>query len=62
MNRLNRESPPSGTPEAVFNKYENRAVSRKPGALEGEIEIADDFDTLPLILRDPFDRLLIAQA
>lgn len=37
----------AGKPVAVLNKYESHAVTRKPGAFEGQITIAEDFDELP---------------
>ncbi len=37
----------AGKPVAVLKKYEPGNIRRKPGALKGQIEIADDFDELP---------------
>lgn len=37
----------AGKPVAVLKKYESHAVSRVPGAFEGKIRIAEDFDELP---------------
>jgi len=37
----------AGKPVAVLSKYESHKVKRQPGALKGQIEIAEDFDELP---------------
>lgn len=37
----------AGKPVARLIRYENRRRNRRPGALKGEIKIADDFDELP---------------
>jgi len=37
----------AGKPVAKIVRYERREESRRPGALKGKIEIADDFDELP---------------
>lgn len=37
----------AGKPVAVLHRYEPAHVQRKPGALKGQISIADDFDKLP---------------
>lgn len=37
----------AGKPVAILHKYEFHKAKRQPGALKGQIEIAEDFDTLP---------------
>ena len=37
----------AGKPVAVLNGYDPLAGKRNPGALKGQIVIADDFDQLP---------------
>jgi len=37
----------AGRPVARLVRYENNRQPRRPGALKGEIVIAEDFDTLP---------------
>ena len=37
----------AGKPVVILTKYESHAVSRVPGAFEGKIRIANDFDELP---------------
>ena len=37
----------AGKPVAILLKYESHKVKRQPGALKGQIEIAEDFDELP---------------
>ena len=37
----------SGKPVAKLVPYDRSQEPRKPGALKGKIEIADDFDALP---------------
>lgn len=37
----------AGKPVAILLKYESHKVKREPGALKGQIEIAEDFDELP---------------
>lgn len=37
----------AGKPVARLVKYENNRETRRPGALNGKIKIADDFDELP---------------
>jgi antitoxin (DNA-binding transcriptional repressor) of toxin-antitoxin stability system len=37
----------AGKPVAVLKKFEPGKQKRAPGALRGQIKIADDFDTLP---------------
>jgi len=44
----------AGKPVAVLYKYETHGIERKPGALKGKIEIADDFDDLPPDLAEAF--------
>jgi prevent-host-death family protein len=52
----------SGHPVARLVAVErHRAVADAFGSLRGEIEIADDFDELPSVHADPFDRLLAAR-
>ncbi|MBI9082060.1 MAG: type II toxin-antitoxin system prevent-host-death family antitoxin [Desulfobacterales bacterium] len=44
----------AGKPVARLVRYENSRKPRKPGALKGKIEIADDFDRLPEDLASAF--------
>ena len=37
----------AGKPVARLVRYDRNRQTRKPGALKGKIEIADDFDNLP---------------
>jgi len=37
----------AGKPVAVLTEYTGNRTKRRPGALEGKIHIADDFDELP---------------
>ncbi len=37
----------AGKPVAVLSKYAKSDTQRAPGALKGQIEIAEDFDELP---------------
>jgi len=37
----------AGKPVARLIRYERNKQARKPGALQGKITIADDFDALP---------------
>ena len=37
----------AGKPVAVLSPYAPAAQERRPGALRGKIQIADDFDQLP---------------
>jgi prevent-host-death family protein len=37
----------AGKPVAVLRRYEAHEKTRQPGALRGQIKIADDFDELP---------------
>jgi prevent-host-death family protein len=37
----------AGKPVAKLIRYERSDISRRPGALRGKIEIAEDFDELP---------------
>ena len=37
----------AGRPVARLVRYENNRRPRRPGALKGQIVIAEDFDTLP---------------
>jgi len=37
----------AGKPVARLIRYERNKQARQPGALQGKIEIADDFDALP---------------
>jgi PIN domain nuclease of toxin-antitoxin system len=56
----------------VLLPYRRATGARQPGRLRGKTHIHEDFDTLPediarvreleMVHRDPFDRLLIAQA
>ncbi|MBC2717496.1 MAG: type II toxin-antitoxin system prevent-host-death family antitoxin [Desulfobacteraceae bacterium] len=45
----------AGKPVARLVKYENNRKARRPGALNGKIKIADDFDELPDDLAKAFD-------
>lgn len=44
----------AGKPVARLVRFERPQVSRRPGALKGEIRIAEDFDELPEDLRAAF--------
>jgi prevent-host-death family protein len=44
----------AGKPVAKLVPFERPLVPRQPGALEGRITIADDFDTLPDDLIEAF--------
>lgn len=44
----------AGKPVAVLGKYGGKNVQRTPGALKGQIRIADDFDELPNDLSEAF--------
>lgn len=44
----------AGKPVAKLVPFEGPAQAREPGALRGQIGIADDFDTLPAELREAF--------
>jgi prevent-host-death family protein len=44
----------AGKPVAKLVKYERRDQKRRPGALKGKIEIADDFDQLPEDIAEAF--------
>ena len=48
----------AGKPVAVLVAYDSRRRPRNPGALRGHVHIR----RLPQYHRDPFDRMLIAQA
>ena len=44
----------AGKPVARLVRYERNRQVRKPGALKGKIEIADDFDSLPEDIANAF--------
>jgi len=44
----------AGKPVAKLVPFERGSVPRKPGALLGRIEIAEDFDDLPADLKQAF--------
>ena len=44
----------AGKPVAVLSPYVDAAEERKPGALRGRIQIAEDFDQLPQYLAAAF--------
>lgn len=44
----------AGTPVVVLQAYKEVRKARKPGALEGLIHIADDFDELPPDIAEAF--------
>jgi prevent-host-death family protein len=44
----------AGKPVAKLVRYERDETPRRPGALAGRIEIADDFDDLPQDLAEAF--------
>ena len=44
----------AGKPVAKLVAFERASHPRKPGALRGEIEMADDFDDLPVELLEAF--------
>jgi antitoxin (DNA-binding transcriptional repressor) of toxin-antitoxin stability system len=44
----------AGKPVAVLHKYDPHKVKREPGALKGQIEIADNFDELPSDIASSF--------
>ena len=44
----------AGKPVAKLVRYEGNEAPRTPGALRGQIRIADDFDDLPGDLRTAF--------
>lgn len=44
----------AGKPVAKLVPFEASEHPRKPGALRGQIEIADDFDALPAELQEAF--------
>lgn len=44
----------AGKPVAVLTEYTGNKTKRKPGALEGRIYIAEDFDQLPDDLAESF--------
>jgi prevent-host-death family protein len=44
----------AGKPVAVLRRYEPHTQDRKPGALRGQIRIADDFDELPADIAESF--------
>ncbi|MFH1569935.1 MAG: type II toxin-antitoxin system prevent-host-death family antitoxin [Gemmatimonadota bacterium] len=44
----------AGKPEVRLVRYDRREEPRLPGALRGQIRIADDFDELPDDLADAF--------
>ena len=46
----------AGKPVAVLRRYEAHQVQRKPGALKGEIVIAEDFDELPADIAAAFGK------
>jgi len=44
----------AGKPVAKLVKYQRREEQRRPGALKGQIKIADDFDELPEDIAEAF--------
>jgi prevent-host-death family protein len=44
----------AGKPVAILSPYLPATKERTPGALRGKIQIADDFDQLPLDLAEAF--------
>ncbi len=44
----------SGKPVAKIVRYNGAVTPRQPGALKGQIWIADDFDSLPPDMADAF--------
>ena len=44
----------SGKPVAKIVRYSGAATPRQPGALKGQIWIADDFDSMPPGMADAF--------
>lgn len=44
----------AGKPVAIINKYDPQRMKRAPGALKGQIVIADDFDELPSEIASAF--------
>ncbi|MBY0507500.1 MAG: type II toxin-antitoxin system prevent-host-death family antitoxin [Bryobacteraceae bacterium] len=44
----------AGKPVARLIRYQGAAEPRRPGALKGQIRIADDFDELPPDLAEAF--------
>lgn len=44
----------AGKPVAKLIRYERSEESRRPGALKGQIRIADDFDELPEDIAEAF--------
>ncbi len=47
----------AGKPVAKLIAYRGPAGPRKPGAMAGQIWIADDFDSLPVDMADAFGML-----
>ena len=45
----------AGRPMAVLVPYGRRATPRRPGALRGQIRIADDFDDTPATIIEAFE-------
>ncbi len=45
----------AGRPMAVLVPYGPRATPRRPGALRGQIRIADDFDDTPATIIEAFE-------
>ncbi len=44
----------AGKPVARLVRYQGAAAPRQPGALKGQIQIADDFDELPADIAEAF--------
>ncbi len=44
----------AGKPVAKLVRYQRSEEQRRPGALKGQIEIADDFDELPEDIAEAF--------
>jgi len=44
----------AGKPEVELRKHERTDVPRRPGALQGQIEIGEDFDELPADIAEAF--------
>jgi len=45
----------AGKPVAILEPYDAARRPRRPGALRGKIEVADDFDSLSPEIKDMFD-------
>jgi prevent-host-death family protein len=47
----------AGVPVARLVRYDGRAAVRQPGALRGQISVAEDFDRLPNDLAEAFGQI-----